>query len=67
MVSGTDLYDVTSSCPVTDLNFTSVWDVIEDTTAAAEAMKLRSTLMTAPKDHIEQEGLSQTQAAMLFG
>ncbi len=46
--------------------FASVWDAIEDTPAEAANMKLRSTLMMAIKDHIEREGLSQTQAAKLF-
>ena len=47
--------------------FNSVWDAIEDTPAAAENMRLRSVLMMALKNHIEQEGLSQTQAAKVFG
>jgi predicted XRE-type DNA-binding protein len=47
--------------------FSSVWDAIEDTTEEAENMKLRSTLMIALKNHIERAGLSQAQAARLFG
>lgn len=47
--------------------FSSVWDAIEDTTEAAENMKLRSTLMIALKNHIERAGLSQALAARLFG
>lgn len=47
--------------------FTSVWDAIEDTPAEAENMKLRSTLMMALKEHITRTGLSQSQAATLFG
>ena len=47
--------------------FANVWDAIEDTAAQAENMKLRSTLMMALKDHISQEGLSQAEAAKLFG
>jgi predicted XRE-type DNA-binding protein len=47
--------------------FASVWDAIEDTPAQAENMRLRSTLMMALKDHIRREGLSQSQAAKLFG
>jgi len=47
--------------------FSSVWDAIEDTTEAAENMKLRSALMIALKNHIERAGLSQAQAARLFG
>jgi predicted XRE-type DNA-binding protein len=47
--------------------FESVWDAIEDTPAQAENMKVRSALMIALKARIEAEGLSQTQAAKLFG
>ena len=47
--------------------FASVWDAIEDTPAQAENMKLRASLMTALKDHITRENLSQAQAAKLFG
>ena len=48
-------------------SFTSVWDAIEDTPAQDENMKLRSALMMALKDHIAGEGLSQGQAAKVFG
>ena len=47
--------------------YTSVWDAIEDTPAQAENMRLRSALMMALKDHIAREGLSQSQAAKVFG
>jgi predicted XRE-type DNA-binding protein len=47
--------------------FASVWDAIEDTPAQAENMKLRSALMMALKDHIVSEGLSQGEAAKVFG
>ncbi|EGD20454.1 helix-turn-helix domain-containing protein, partial [Xanthomonas hortorum] len=47
--------------------FASVWDAIEDTPPQAENMKLRSALMMALKDHIAREGLSQSQAAKVFG
>ncbi|MHA6645984.1 helix-turn-helix domain-containing protein [Mesorhizobium sp. A623] len=47
--------------------FSSVWDAIEDTPAQAENMKLRSALMMALKDHIARSGLSQSQAAKMFG
>ncbi|MHB1701654.1 MAG: helix-turn-helix domain-containing protein [Acidobacteriaceae bacterium] len=47
--------------------FESVWDAIEETPALAENMKLRSSLMLALKEHIREEGLSQTQAARKFG
>jgi predicted XRE-type DNA-binding protein len=47
--------------------FASVWDAISDTPVEAENMKLRSSLMRAVRDHIKREGLSQAQAAKLFG
>lgn len=47
--------------------FASVWDAIEESSAEAENMKLRSTLMMAVRDHIERKGLSQAQAAKLLG
>lgn len=48
-------------------SFNSVWDAIEDTPAAAENMRLRSSLMMALENYIETEGLSQAQAAKVFG
>ena len=47
--------------------FASVWDAIEDTSAEAENMKVRSALMIALKEHIKRERLSQTEAAKLLG
>jgi predicted XRE-type DNA-binding protein len=47
--------------------FASVWDAIEDTPEEAENMKLRSMLMMALKNHIIRTGMSQAQAAQLFG
>jgi predicted XRE-type DNA-binding protein len=47
--------------------FNSVWDAIEDTPAEAENMKLRATLLSALKDHLEKLNLSQTEAAKLLG
>ncbi len=52
---------------MTGTRFASVWDAIEDTPVRAENMRLRSTLMIALKDHIASEGLSQSQAAKVFG
>lgn len=46
--------------------FANVWDAIEDTPAKAENMKLRASLMLALRDHVEREGLSQSQAAKLL-
>lgn len=47
--------------------FTSVWGAIEDTPEQAANMKLRSVLMIALKDHITRAGMTQAQAAELFG
>jgi predicted XRE-type DNA-binding protein len=47
--------------------FKSVWDAIEDNPVQAENMKLRSSLMIALKQHIKTQGLTQAQAAKLFG
>ena len=47
--------------------FASVWDAIEDTPEEAENMKLRSVLMTALKNQITRAEMSQAQAAKLFG
>ncbi|MGC9223989.1 MAG: helix-turn-helix domain-containing protein [Terracidiphilus sp.] len=47
--------------------FASVWDAIEDTPAEAENMRLRSVLMIALKNHLTRTGMSQTEAAKLFG
>ncbi|AZR30967.1 helix-turn-helix domain-containing protein [Xanthomonas vasicola] len=52
---------------MTNERFASVWDAIEETPQQAENMKLRSALMMALKDHIAREGLSQSQAAKVFG
>jgi predicted XRE-type DNA-binding protein len=48
---------------MSDGEFASVWDAIEDTRAAAETMKLRSGLMMALKEHVEGSGLDEAQAA----
>ncbi|MFN7572824.1 MAG: helix-turn-helix domain-containing protein [Betaproteobacteria bacterium] len=47
--------------------FKSVWDAIEDTPEDAENMTLRSALMMALKNHITRAGLTQAQAAEIFG
>ncbi|HTM81402.1 helix-turn-helix domain-containing protein [Asticcacaulis sp.] len=46
--------------------FDSVWDAIETTSAQAENMRLRAMLMTALKDYIAREELTQAQAAKLL-
>ncbi len=47
--------------------FASVWDALEDTSAEAENMKLRSKLMMALKEHLTRNNLSQADAAKLLG
>jgi predicted XRE-type DNA-binding protein len=47
--------------------FASVWDAISESSAEAENMKLRSSLMIALTEHIKHEGLTQAQAAKLLG
>ncbi|MEX1147399.1 MAG: XRE family transcriptional regulator [Sphingomonadales bacterium] len=47
--------------------YASVWDAIEDTPAEAENMKLRSALMMELGDYITRAGLSQADAARMFG
>jgi predicted XRE-type DNA-binding protein len=47
--------------------FASIWEAIESDPGQAENMKLRSRLMMALRDHISQEGLSQSAAAKLLG
>jgi len=47
--------------------FVSVWDAIEDTSAEAENMKLRSALMMALTEHMARTGLDQSQVARLCG
>jgi predicted XRE-type DNA-binding protein len=47
--------------------FDSVWDAIEDTPTQAENMRRRSSLMMALKEHISRGGLTQSDAAKVFG
>ena len=47
--------------------FASVWDAIEDTPDAAEHMRIRSSLMTSLKQHIKEQGWTQTEAAAALG
>lgn len=51
----------------TNQRFASVWDAIEDTPQAAASMRARSELMMALTEVIEHQGLTQTQAAAVFG
>jgi predicted XRE-type DNA-binding protein len=47
--------------------YENVWDALEPDPAKAENLKLRSVLMSALIRHIKREGLTQAQAAMVFG
>lgn len=47
--------------------FTSVWDAIEDTPQASASMKARSALMMDLRAVIEDRGMTQGEAAALFG
>jgi predicted XRE-type DNA-binding protein len=52
---------------MTDEQFASIWDAIEDTPSEAARMKLRSALMIALKDLIDRRGWTRTEAARHFG
>ncbi|WP_457108408.1 helix-turn-helix domain-containing protein [Methylobacterium sp. P5_C11] len=52
---------------MTDKTFDTIWNAIEDSPAEAAHMRIRSTLMMALRDHIERTGLSQAEAAKIFG
>lgn len=47
--------------------FASVWDAIEANPAQAENLKIRSTIMSALKAHIDRKGWSQAEAAEHMG
>ena len=47
--------------------FTSIWDAIEDTPQAAASMKARSTLLMELANFIQKRGMTQDEAAELFG
>lgn len=51
---------------MSEQEYTSIWDAIEDTPEEAENMKLRSSLMTELKSHIIRSEMTQAQAAKLF-
>lgn len=46
--------------------YASIWDAIEERPEKA-SVRLRSALMIALKQHIARAGLTQAQAATLFG
>ena len=47
--------------------FTSVWDAIEDTPQQAASMRARSELMMSLTEVIRERGMTQGDAAALFG
>ena len=47
--------------------FASVWDAIEDTPQESASMRARSDLMMSLVEAIRQQGMTQSQAAVLFG
>lgn len=47
--------------------FASVWDAIEDTPQQAASMRARSALMMELESIIKQRGMTQAEAAALFG
>ncbi len=47
--------------------FNSVWDALEDTPQEAASMKARSSLMMALSEVIRECGMTQIEAAELFG
>ena len=47
--------------------FNSVWDALEDTPQEAASMKSRSSLMMALSEVIRERGMTQIEAAELFG
>jgi len=47
--------------------FASVWDAIEDTPQAAASMRARSTLLMELSEVIRKRGMTQAEAAELFG
>ncbi len=51
----------------TKQRFTSVWDAIEDTPQEAASMRARAALMMSLTEVIRQQGMTQADAAALFG
>ena len=47
-------------------SFNSVWDALEDDPIKAQNLKLRSALMMAISEHIEQAQVTQIEAARLL-
>ncbi len=52
---------------MTDKQYESVWDALEDDVVLAENLKLRSALMMKIAEYVEHSGLTQTEAAQRLG
>jgi len=52
---------------MTEQTFSSVWDAIEDTPQQAASLRAKSELMQALEQTIRQRGMTQHDAAALFG
>ena len=52
---------------MTEQTFSSVWDAIEDPPQQAASMRAKSELMQALEQTIRQRGMTQQDAAALFG
>ncbi len=52
---------------MTNERLASVWEAIEDTPVQASNMMPRSDMMIVLAGHIERTGMTQAQAAKLFG
>jgi len=52
---------------MTEQTFNNVWDAIEDTPQQAASLRAKSELMQALEQTIRQRGMTQQDAAALFG
>ena len=52
---------------MTNTEYKSVWDAIEDSPVQAANLKLRSQLMMEISDYVKHAGLTQTEAAKMMG
>ena len=52
---------------MSDQRFDNVFDALEDDPSVAENLKIRSALMIELKRFIDTEGLTQSEAAEVFG
>lgn len=52
---------------MTTKSYASIWDALEDTPQAAASMKARSAVMMEISKVIERRGMTQADAAALFG